>query len=96
MEINALINASLHTGKSPHPLKFKGKKVLIKLSDTSPPLPAGTLLARDKAGYRPPMVFGVEGGGEDFRLIAEVDIQAKENYVYIYIYIYFKLEKLRK
>lgn len=80
-----MINASLHAGKSPHPLKFKGKKVLKKLSDTSPPLPPGTWLARDKARYRPPMVLGVEGGGEDIRLIAE----AKENYVSIYIYFFF-------
>lgn len=41
------------------------------------------------------MVLGVEGGGEDFRLIAEADIQARENYISIYIYILI-LEKLRK
>lgn len=43
------------------------------------------------------VVLWVEGGGEDFRLIAEADIQttaARENYVSIYIY--FDLEKLRK
>lgn len=93
MKINALINASLHTGKSPHSLEFKGKKVLIKLSDTSPPLPAGTLLRRGWAWT--PMVLGVEGGGKDFRLIAEADIQARENYISIYIY-FLILEKLRK
>lgn len=85
MKIKALINASLHTGKSPYPLKFKGKKVLIKLSDTSPLLPAGTLLRQGWAGT--PMVLGAEGGGEDFRLIAEADIQARENYISIYIHI---------
>lgn len=86
MEINALINASLHTGKSPHPLKFKRKKVLIKLSDTSSPLPAETLLRQGWVWTA--VVLGVERCGEDSRLIEEADIQARENYVPIYIYIF--------
>lgn len=75
-------------GKSPHLLKFKGKKVLISSLIAASRDFAETRLGTDPRGF---------GASKDFRLIAEADVQAtaaRENYVSIHMY--FNLEKLRK